>query len=570
MELVHSSSIAEPVDRLNLAIPEAKSAKRETPLFDRPLIRTGLLLVLSAAYLLPLTQILCPPFGDEGTLLYGAQRVSEGAVFSRDFVEMIGPGSFYWLGLFFKMFGSGWQVSRLLLLFTGLATTGFLYAIARQVCRESEAVLLWLFVLVMGIPLWPVVSHHWDSNLLGVVAVWCYLKLEKTDRPAWAAAAGSLAGITTCIMQQKGMFLLLGFAASAVLRRLWPRTGSPSGRARWNALWLMFGSYAAIGIAVMGAFWGAGALRDLLYANFVWPLSGYHDINAVTYGEGMKPNAMDPSLQIFSGNWSTLGLIGGGLSVIPFLVIAILPLLVVLRVFYSLFPCHRKTVWSPWLAVMIAGAGLWLSEMHRKDAFHLAAGSPLLLVALLGNMQPVSKNWMLKAVKGVVATGLIVFGLSNFVARVQGARFVETRRGTVLSPMDDPALRFLNTAVKEREPVFIYPYCPMYYYLADVRNPTRYSFLLYDYNTPAQFDEVIVNLEQKKVRYVLDAAGYGDDPRKWFPTYREPAADRLKLEQYIRQHYEATSVTHGFQLLQRRAGETYKIGSIRTDGDQTR
>ena len=196
---------------------DLRQSPPETRLFDRPLVRTGLLLLVTTAYLLPFTQVL-RPVGDDGTILYGAQRVSEGAVFGRDFVEVMGPGSFYWLALFFKLFGAGWRVTRLYLLCTGVATTGLLYVIARQVCRESAALLLWLFVLVMGLPLWPVVSHHWDSNLFAVLALWCYLKLENTERPAWAVAAGSLAGITTCLVQPKGLFLLVGFTVSAVLR----------------------------------------------------------------------------------------------------------------------------------------------------------------------------------------------------------------------------------------------------------------------------------------------------------------------------------------------------------------
>jgi len=153
METPYRASLSELADSSSRAFSEAHPMARKALSFNHPLVRTGLVLALTAAYLLPLTQILSPPFGDGGILLYGAQRVSEGAVPGREFVEMIGPGSFYWLGLFFKLFGAGLQVSRLHLFFTGVVATGLLYAIARQVCRESEALLLWLFVLVMGIPL---------------------------------------------------------------------------------------------------------------------------------------------------------------------------------------------------------------------------------------------------------------------------------------------------------------------------------------------------------------------------------------------------------------------------------
>ena len=520
-------------------------------------MRTCLLVALTTAYLLPLTRLLYF-IGDDGTLIYGAQRVSEGAIPGRDFLEVMGPGSFYWLGLFFRMFGTGWQVTRLYLLLTGVATTGLLYVIARKVCHESAAILLWLFALVMGMSIWPAVSHHWDSNLFAILALWCYLRLEKTENPVWAVAAGSLAGITTCFIQPKGLFLLLGFAASAVLRRLWlsseaSATGPRS--KRWQVLWLLFGGYAAVGSAVLGAFWRAGALRDLFYANVVWPLSTYDTINVVPYGYGMMAFAVGPSLQILGASRPIAGLICAGLSFIPFLVIAVLPLVSVGPVFASLFFRDRLTRWNPCLAVMLVGASLWLSEIHRKDVVHLASGAPVLLIVLLASIQSISSSQVRNAVMGAIAAGLVVFGILNFVSRLEGSHAVETRRGTVMTVVDDQALQFLNTSVKEREYIFVYPYSPIYYYLADVRNPTRLSTLLYGYNSPAQFDEVIHSLEEKRVPYVLDSGVSETTVAKWFPGYRQPTADKLVLEQYLQKRYELMAVKSGFSILRRRVDE---------------
>src|SRR5262245_15891874 len=51
--------------------------------------------------------------GDEATLVYGALRVTEGQIPLRDFFEVIGPGSFYWLAFFFKLFGTSFLASRM-------------------------------------------------------------------------------------------------------------------------------------------------------------------------------------------------------------------------------------------------------------------------------------------------------------------------------------------------------------------------------------------------------------------------------------------------------------------------
>ena len=43
----------------------------------------------------------------------------------------------------------------------------------------------------------------------------------------------------------------------------------------------------------------------------------------------------------------------------------------------------------------------------------------------------------------------------------------------------------------------------MYYFLSATTNPTRYGALIYDFNTPSQFEEVVTVLEQRRVKYVV-------------------------------------------------------------------
>ena len=64
---------------------------------------------------------------DEGTLDYGAVRVLHGQVFTRDFFEVIGPGTFYWLAGFFKVFGVSFLATRICLFLTSLGTALLMY-----------------------------------------------------------------------------------------------------------------------------------------------------------------------------------------------------------------------------------------------------------------------------------------------------------------------------------------------------------------------------------------------------------------------------------------------------------
>src|ERR1700758_2375473 len=82
-----------------------------------------LLFVVGAGlYFLPFMRLVAQGGGgDEGILIGGAVRIIHGQVFARDFFEVVGPGTFYWLALFFKLFGVTFLVTRVCLFLTSLA-----------------------------------------------------------------------------------------------------------------------------------------------------------------------------------------------------------------------------------------------------------------------------------------------------------------------------------------------------------------------------------------------------------------------------------------------------------------
>ncbi len=67
-------------------------------------------------------------------LVYGAVRIVHGQVFARDFFEVVGPGPFYWLALFFKLFVITLAATRICLFFTSLGTGLAMYFLSRRVC----------------------------------------------------------------------------------------------------------------------------------------------------------------------------------------------------------------------------------------------------------------------------------------------------------------------------------------------------------------------------------------------------------------------------------------------------
>jgi hypothetical protein len=514
-----------------------------------PFAGAAAVVILSALYLLPVTQLL-HRVGDEGTIVYGAQRVLEGQVPYRDFLEMMGPGSFYWLALFFKLFGLGWQVTRFYLLFTGVATALLIYFITRRFVRGATSFVPCLFAVVMGLPFWSGCNHHWDSNLFALAALISFLKWQDGERLRWLMATGTLAGVTSCFIQQKGLFLVLAFMIAIV-----STPGLVRSRQRaFSAIGRLFAGYALVGISVVFSFYCTGALRDLLYANLVWPLSGYETVNQIPYGEGIADLAIAPCSFLLHVLPVPCALLIVLLCLLPFVVIVVSPLLIIA----STIADARKSRISklilpaPVMTLVLTGLALWLSEIHRSDMMHLLFGAPVLLIALFVSAERLFERRRIEnAVAAAMTLGVVLLGCLK-LAECRTSYKIETRRDTILNANQDDALEFLNNAVARREWVFVYPYYPMYYYLADVRNPTRFSILLYHYNTAEQFDEVIRDLESKHVKYVLwDTVVDGANLRTWFPAYVQPPQDQLRLERYLHSTYDVVSIKNGFRILRR-------------------
>jgi hypothetical protein len=97
----------------------------------------------------------------------------------------------------------------------------------------------------------------------------------------------------------------------------------------------------------------------------------------------------------------------------------------------------------------------------------------------------------------------------------------------------------------------------MYYFLSATTNPTRYGGLLYNFNTPGQFDEVVAALEQRRVRYVLwDTHFQAKEVPALFPASARISPGALIIEPYLESHYKVIWADADTRLMERR-GESH-------------
>jgi hypothetical protein len=506
---------------------------------------------IAAAYLYLFVRILWR-IGDEGDMLNGALAVSEGRVPYRDFFDLRGPASFYWLGLFFKVFGATWFIARTHLLMTGTLTAVLVYHLARRVHRSAGALFPCAMVTVMSLPSWPASHHHWDSNLFALAAVAAFFHALDSDARRWFFLTGAFAGMTSCFIYQKGFLLLVSFIGIVTIGRVFFRRRA----ALTDSVALLVG-YCAIGAGVLAWFIHLGALQDLIDATIRFPLNTYADQNRLPYAYQLSWLAFGklPSLRVLP---AFVALPAATLLLVPAIIFGLLPFVVVaLACFYATGrPAMRREAFAV-IAYSLIGFALWFSETHRPDIMHLIYGSPVLVIASWLLWRELEWPRVMRATVPAVLIGSVLFvaGVQAWGAAAANQR-TPSRRGTVVGFDDDEALRFLvSDQVRAGDFVFVYPYFSTYYFLADVRNPTPFGEMIYEPGSKHYFDDAIEALERHQVKFILwDTVMTAENMQQWFPAYEVPPERERWMENYFREHYDEIGVLNRFRLLRRKSG----------------
>jgi Dolichyl-phosphate-mannose-protein mannosyltransferase len=509
----------------------ATAARRLTPYFV-----LGLCLLV---YLYPFMRLVLLR-GDEGTFLSGAVRVTEGQVPLRDFFEAPGPGSFYWLALFFKLLGTTFFAARTSLTLTTVCIALLMYFLARRLGTRYSALPAIFFLATSFGPLWPGISQHHDSDLFALLAFTVFVSWIDVRRPVLLLTAGLLAGVTTWFMQPKGILLFIAFVVLVFV---------PGGNTRRvSSLGWLTAGYAAAGIAVLSLYWFAGALPDLIYANVIWPLTQYSAVNTVPYAHEILTFYGEAWVRALSPVLSApVAFALASFLMIPFLLVAALPLIAgwaALR--------YRALAFSPsTLPYWVVGTAWWLSEIHRKDITHLVSGSPVLVIPVFYLLGRARHKFSVPCAQLICFSTLALATFNLFITL--SAHKVNTSRGTVYTFESDPVLAFLQTHVQPGQEIFAYPYCPIYYFLSGAQNPTRYSILMYGINTGSQFQDAVRSLETKKARYVIwDREFNHTGARMGWPMYSVPPPERQIMEPYLAAHYGLLERVKEYDILERK------------------
>jgi len=479
-------------------------------------VAVGLLFVASA------TLLICTPFlrtikwlGDEGVLLQGADRILRGERLYIDFFEFLPPGGF--------LLTAGWlaatEVSFVAARLLAILVIGAIACLTYLACTRASGSLIGS---IAGTLTWVVMtqgelmelSHNWLATFFCLVTFYALLRwAQRPERRLWLPLLAGLAGgAASMITPNRGaLALLAGLVAFADLRR---------DRAA-------FVSYCAAALVVPMALLAHTALQGALPAAFdsvvVHTLSRYAAINVIF------PH---PTALIF---------VTGGLFVF----------LLILR-------DGRRILSDETLRLCIAFAlTAAVGLLTRADGPHVGYALPMALPLILLSAWRLTSRRIRPILAGILGVCVVVKGYEVGVNAWTSINLPLTHssRGFIRlhdrNGADLDRLLLQVASLPSQDAIFVYPYSPLFPFLAARNHSARVNVLIPGYTTRVQYAEACRDSLRDARWLVLDQRWTSAHWIGQFPAITEPGPPERMLLEKILDRASVPVGSYGFHALRR-------------------
>lgn len=529
------------------AIISKASSKEGDRLKQRSFFRLYVLIILlsSIAIQIPLYNRSLV-FFDEGVIFNSAEFVLDGGVLYKEKVGAITPGIFYLLALLYKIFGVSFLISRYAMAVVFSLTALLVFLISRQLMDDRIAFLAALvFVVhrVWAFPVWNYMGYAPFAIFFLCLALYFLFKFTDDPRSWIACIVGLLVATAALFKQDYGAFAAMGLFFYFFF---WPNLRSESltrndaGFSRIKIMTAYVSGGAVLGLLVFIFFMLKGAHVDLLQNTLLVPL---------TRETGRETTGLIPILPLLHVdhfvrehwfeyapsltftrlwfNWQNRlppGFLFAKTPVWDILLklIHYLPYLASFVVAVMLARRYIKkdisTAHEKMLAVLVVEVAILLTQHEPFDFAHLMQMylPVFILVAFIVDalIKRISqRKGLMYAVSGALSILLVVYlfqsiTLASFVVTHYSAKLEGPRANIYLMQNDRDslaeALRFISENTSSDDPIFVVPYHSLFYFLSDRPNPTRYENLWPVKAFDNMDQEIIKDLEEKKVQYIIE------------------------------------------------------------------
>ena len=457
---------------------------------------------------------------DEGLLAYGAVRVMQGEVPHRDFVSLQPPLSFYAAAGVFKLWGTSLASLRGFGLSIFLLLPLLIYGVGQNLTSPSLAFAAAVPACILGLPYCSFVPLAvWQGIAASLAAVLFFLPAVFSRRQWLAVPAGVLSAVSLFLRHDQAVYTMMSIVALTIALGLAPGDSTSATNLK-RALLLWLAGIAIVLTPAILVWWRIGALPEMFRQLILFPFTTYRKTSSLPF----------PRLIAWRSLWETSVVL---LFYLPPFVQAIALLYLVQSSISRRFRRREAIL----VFLIIWSVLFYLQVIIRSDFTHLVITlSPFFLLTAFGwsiVREKIAKHRKLYSALSAVFTVLV----ASFLWILHSFALPDVTRANELLTLDRGGVRIeqahvvaefvrrLQANVPPERSMLALPYQPMFYFLCERRNPTRWNYLWPGDQTAQDHGHLIEEAERDPPALVLLA------------QQREVAAFAPAIIDYLRADY---------------------------------
>jgi hypothetical protein len=460
---------------------------------------------------------------DEGLLAYGAERVVHGEIPHRDFVSLQPPFSFYTAAVAFKLSGTSLAVLRGFGLAIFLLLPVLIYGLGRNFLGPILSFAAAAPACILGLPyVYFVPLAAWQGITICFAAVLFFTVAMRSQRPWVALPAGAFACLALFCRQDQGFYTMTAlFILLVALHFAGDASFSRASLRRLFYFWLA--GLVMILIPAILVWWKIGALPEMFRQLLVFPFATYRKTSALPFPRITAGKTISERAIVL-------------LYYLPPFIQALAALYLGRSIFRRRFR-EREAMLS---FLLVWSALFYLQVMVRSDQTHLLMTLPpfFLLSAFCWSIlqQAINKYHGLSMLFSI----LLSISVVSFLWILRSTALPDVTHGTDRLSLSRGGIRIaqpnlvtqfvrqIQDLVPPSKSILALPYQPMFYFLCERRNPTRWNYLWPGDQTANDHERFIEEAERDPPAIVL------------LSDQGQLAESAPMIMEYVRMHYLLT------------------------------
>jgi hypothetical protein len=457
---------------------------------------------------------------DEGLLAYGAVRVMHGEVPQRDFVSVQPPLSFYTAAGIFGLCGTSLVSLRAFGLSIFLLLPLLIYGVGRTFIGPILAFAAAAPACILGLPYCNFVPLAvWQGIAASLAAVLFFLPAVISTRQWLAFPAGVLTAVSLALRHDQAVYTMASIVVLTVALALVRGDSVPKTNLK-RALLLWLAGLAIVLVPGIVAWWSVGALPEMFRQLILFPLTTYRKTSSLPFPRFTVWHSIRESAVVL-------------LFYLPPIIQAIAALYVVRSVINRRFGrCEALLTFLVVWSVLF-----YLQVLIRSDFTHLVITLPPFFLLTAFGWLMVHQKFANHHQINLTLSAVVAVLVASFLWVLHSFALPDVTRANEQLALDRGGVRIeharvvadfvqrVQASVPPDRSILVLPYQPMFYFLCERRNPTRWNYLWAGDQTAQDHERLIEEAERDPPAMVL--LGQQREVAEFAPTIIE----------YLRQRY---------------------------------